>query len=245
MRGDQHLLITLLSGLLILVPLIPRFAPALFLTIMTGLVIGSLAPDADAGDAAIFHKRIKIKGTLGDLISPVGLVLPFFGYIIRYLIYFPVSLVLWVFIRKVGKPRHRGLLHSLIGLLLTVFFIGFYLYVALTLSGVTISYFFLPFISAFAAGFMMHLLEDSCTPSGIAWLFPFSRSRLCGEIRTGRKREYRPIVLTFTLCIAIIALFLSGSYYGGTTFTSIGVPALMLLAVWSVFLICSGFRFNP
>lgn len=244
MRGDQHLLISLLSGLLILVPFIPAYAPAVFTAIMAGLVVGSLAPDADARDAAIFHKRIKIRGTLGAILRHIGYILPFFGYLIRYLIYFPVSLLLWIFTRKVGWPRHRGLLHSITGMVLTVFLIGFYSYVAMYVSGISISYFSLPFLSAFTLGFMMHLLEDSCTPSGIAWLFPFSRVRVCGEIRVDSKREKRPIVLAFTLCIAIITLFITGSYYEEDLFFSLGIPSLMLLAVWSVFLICAGVRFK-
>jgi len=242
MRGDQHLLISFFSGLLLIIPFIPLYSPVMFLTIIGGLAIGSLSPDADAKDAAIFHNRINIRGTLGDLLRPLGFIMPVFGYIIRYMIYCPVSLILWAILRKKGKPRHRGLLHSIPGMLLTVVLIGFYLRVFFVSLGMDISYLILPFLSAFTAGFLMHLLEDSCTPSGVAWLFPFFNNRVYGDIRVDRRREYRPAVMTFTLGIAIIALFLTGSYYQVVTIMSIWIPALMLLAVWAVFLFCAGLK---
>ena len=55
LRGDQHVLITLFSGGLLLAPHIALLAPGEIAALLFGLFVGSLAPDADATDAAIFH----------------------------------------------------------------------------------------------------------------------------------------------------------------------------------------------
>ena len=58
MRGDQHVLITLFSGGLLLAPHVALFAPVEVAVLLFGLFVGSLAPDADATDAAIFHTTV-------------------------------------------------------------------------------------------------------------------------------------------------------------------------------------------
>ena len=70
MRGDQHVLITLFSGGLLLAPHVAVFAPSEVAALLFGLFVGSLAPDADATDAAIFHTRIPgLKGPTRGLVN--------------------------------------------------------------------------------------------------------------------------------------------------------------------------------
>lgn len=51
---------------------------------------------------------------------------------------------------------------------------------------------------AFWFGYATHLLGDSLTPSGIAWLYPLSAGRLRGPLRTGSGPEK---LLFFTLIL--------------------------------------------
>lgn len=40
------------------------------------------------------------------------------------------------------------------------------------------------FLTGYLAGALLHLLEDSCTRTGIQWNFPFQSWRLKGQLRT-------------------------------------------------------------
>jgi len=69
--------------------------------------------------------------------------------------------------------RHRGIFHSI--------------FMALIIS-YTI-YFFTGYFSAFLIGYLSHLVIDAMTISGIAFLYPFSKKRVRGFIKTGAISE--------------------------------------------------------
>ena len=58
MRGDQHVYLSLTTAGLLIAPSVPVLDPALIAVLFFGVFVGSLAPDADAVDAAIFNGRI-------------------------------------------------------------------------------------------------------------------------------------------------------------------------------------------
>jgi hypothetical protein len=57
------------------------------------------------------------------------------------------------------------------------------------INAILIGFIFLGLIS----GQFLHLLEDSCTVSGLKWLFPFGIGELNGKIYTGIKNEKKDI----------------------------------------------------
>jgi len=89
----------------------------------------------------------------------------------------------------------RGIVHSLIGA------IAFFtlVYVAVANLGFNMGYAY-----AFSIGYISHLFLDSLNPMGIAWLNPFSKSRLRGKIRTGGYGEVALLVMIGGLTIANI-----------------------------------------
>jgi inner membrane protein len=228
-RGDQHVLITLFSGGLLLAPHVALFAPAEVAALLFGLFVGSLAPDADATDAAIFHNRIPgLTGTTRRVVNAAAQTLPAFGYLIRYGEYYPAAGVFWVLSRGRLKAGHRGVLHSLLGVALCTGLAGFYCAVALHLLGWSAPALLALGVAGFGAGALLHLAEDSCTPGGIAWLYPVSGRRLRGRLRTGTS-DARP---------RLFATALGGAMWGCVALEFwVGWPAPEVAQV-SVFLFC-------
>lgn len=82
---------------------------------------------------------------------------------------------------KIGKNfkiigwlfRHRGIFHSV--------------FMALLISSAL--YFFTGYFSAFLLGYLSHLVTDSFTVSGIAFLYPLSNKKVRGFIKTGSMSE--------------------------------------------------------
>lgn len=236
MRGDQHVSLSLATAGLFIAPSLTVLDPVLSAVLLFGVFIGSLAPDADAADAAIFNGRIGgVKGKSGQVLNGFAVVLPIFGYTIRYLIYYPLSLIFSLLLRRRYQHRHRGLLHSFAGVGLTSLILSSYL--ALILTGVGWPLTLLPaFGCAFFAGCVLHLVEDTCTPAGVAWLYPFSRRRVAGRIRAEEDFEVRPTAFAIVLAAAaagmLIAPFLittSPEELGRLTL--VGTPVIWLLFV--------------
>ena len=147
------------------------------------------------------------------------IILPFFGYLIRYLIYYPISALVYLVSLGRIKPRHRGLLHSLFGTLAAVVILAIYLRLitdillaaifAAEITAAIDSY--LPvFCAGILFGAIMHLIEDSCTHEGVYWLFPFGSVKLSGNLTPkGRKNWLIIVVLGIA---AIISLTFGNTY---------------------------------
>ena len=242
MRGDQHVYISLTTAGLLIAPWLTVLDPALIAVLLFGVFVGSLAPDADAADAAIFHGRIGgVKGKRGQIVNGLAVALPVFGYTIRYLIYYPLSLVFTLILRKSYRHRHRGLLHSFAGVALTSLILSGYLALILTWLGVSLA--LLPaFGCAFFAGCILHLIEDTCTPAGVAWLYPFSRRRVAGRVRARGLVEVRPAAFTIVLAIAA-AGFAVAPFVTTTPIQELGFFALVAaLVLWLLFMLVSRVR---
>ena len=185
MLGKTHLL---LAALLYL-PLAYGFADQGIATplaaglFLFGTLLGVLLPDSDAVDSRMLHRQKT--GLLGSYArvdsrtasTPFQLV----GYATRYLFYEPIALVL----RMAGHheaARHRGLMHSLAGIVLATGFWGviFYALAYFNYLGTGVTAFIL---AGMFAGALLHLYHDSLTPSGVNWLFPYSGA-VHGRIRS-------------------------------------------------------------
>lgn len=242
MRGNQHVSLSLATTALLIAPWATLIDPAAIAVIFFGVFVGSLAPDADAVDAAIFNGRIGgAKGKRGQVVNGFAVVLPVFGYTIRYLIYYPLSLVFMLLLRKSYRHRHRGLLHSFSGVALTSIILSGYLALILTWLGGSLA--LLPaFGCAFFAGCILHLIEDTCTPAGVAWLYPFSRRRVAGCVRAGGLFEVRPAAFTIVLAIAA-AGFAAAPFVTTMPVQELGCLALVTAPVlWLLFMLVSRVR---
>jgi len=244
MRGEQHALIGILSAGLALAPWMKTLAPELVLIAFGGIFLGSLAPDADSPDAAIMHGLRGRKGYFRRLKRHTAPILPVIGTFIRYFIYFPLSAILLV--ASIGKvrPHHRGVLHSLPGISLTTVTLTAYIWLTTSIFGDPDPVPLAVFGAAFFAGCFLHLLADSTTRSGIAWLLPFSRRKLRGTVSPGSRLEKRPELLgavlgasTFICLIAEPLLLVPGT-------TVKMLSGLLAAGVWALFLACAGVRIH-
>lgn len=233
MNGEEHITISLATAAVVIVPWVSVLPPEWIVAALFGVFIGALAPDADASDSAIFHTRIP--GGKGKRL----IVLPVFGYAIRYLIYYPISLPFIALLGERGMPRHRGVLHSAIGVGLMTVLLGAYAWTIGTIGlripwemGYTL------FLLGFLGGSVGHLLEDSCTRSGVAWLFPLSGRRLRGGIVTG-SGDPRPTIYAAAMAVAAGGLFAAGKaqIVPASLFPYLGIAGAA--ALWVIFLLAA------
>jgi len=163
-------------------------------------MLGALLPDVDASDAKVMHGYWR----------PIGL----FG---KYLFYKPMT---WILKSKseAFREEHRGYLHSLLGCLLaTVFFavpiaIIFIVLIYVGQAQFDLAVMIWYVLLGIPIGFILHLVEDSFTKSGVRWFFPRGKT-YSGATRTGRRSEYTMMtafLMSFGVLV-IIAYYLPAS----------------------------------
>jgi membrane-bound metal-dependent hydrolase YbcI (DUF457 family) len=165
-------------------------------------VVGSLMPDADSGGKPRLYYDF---GVIYDIMVPLQ------KFIIWSVKRFNLSNKMRLEYEVDG--RHRGVMHSPIGVLISTF----------TISIIAIAIGFMAFqeinivlstliFTGLAIGQFLHLLEDSCTVSGINWYFPFGTKKINGEIRTYRKakskRDVRPVLYQSLLLLVSLILLI-------------------------------------
>lgn len=90
MLGRHHLSLSVATVALVVFPLFTLYPNATLLALL-GAAIGSLIPDADSPDAAIFHTEVRgmKKEGFSNLLNAAAVLNPVFGYATKYLIYKP------------------------------------------------------------------------------------------------------------------------------------------------------------
>lgn len=236
MLGRHHLILTLATTLIIILPLVEQIG-AFFILILVGVAVGSLAPDVDATDSAIFHKEVKgiknktVKKLINHYIAPI---LPFFGYPLEYGVYKPLVFVF----QEVGILKgdaHRGFSHSILGSFSMTFLTTVYLGLLMVLLNEFSILFLLVFFCSMLFGMFMHMLEDSCTKTGIAWNSPFSDRKLKGSLSTFKDRKtVNYFVSTFIVPLGVM-------FY--LTATDLLIIYQLLIGVGMICVLWAGFIF--
>jgi inner membrane protein len=229
MKGRTHLILSLLSLMVVTYPLWPELSIAAWVSVYAGVIVGSLAPDVDAPDSMIFHLRM--------LPQMLRVPLSLFGYLLRYLIYIPLSLFFWIVLSRNYRHEHRGLLHTPVGVTLAALLVSCYAGICSFLFLHRLEPDLFLFAGSFWAGCILHLLQDSCTPSGIAWAFPLRNDRLRGRIRTDSRKDPRPALYAFILLGCLAMLFLLS---GKSLPSSRAIAPLILIVAWTAFLYLAG-----
>ncbi len=176
-----------------------------------------------------------LKGVTRRLAGVAAAVLPVFGYLIRYGVYFPVAGLFWLVSGGRLKAGHRGVLHSLLGVVLCTGLVGLYCGIALALLGWGSTALLAAGLAGFGAGALLHLAEDSCTPGGIAWLYPLSARRARGRLRTGR--DVRPRLFATALGAAIWGCVLLEFWIGAAADDVVTLSVFLLAALWTFFVL--------
>lgn len=239
MLGRQHLKLTVMTYITLITPFVQEY----FIQALMGLVgvsIGSLIPDIDSVDAAVFHSNVKGLGSPGIAFNDfIGPVLPLFAYTSKYIIYKPVVHLLNFLTPYTFHERHRSFTHSITGVATLTVMTGLLIYLPLNYTGLSLA--LLPFfLAAYCGGALMHMVQDSCTISGIAWNQPFSKFKLKGNLVTG-KSVRRPKILLYTLT-GLTVLISYRSLMGNPIEETAKASILLTGITWSLFMIISGVR---
>lgn len=260
MLGKDHITLSVFTVSLILMPLLTMEGwESIFILAVIAAGIGSLAPDADSPDAAIFHKRIRgLKGNTRKLFDGwIGPFLPLFGYTLKYLIFKPSVFIIRFLVNKDKlkfdyevKEAHRGVLHSNLGIIIAASFLTVYCSLVLLFLKVFSLNVLAVFIGAFSAGFFLHMVEDACTVSGINFTFPYSKRFLYkGKTRTGKKDKYASITNGFGYYLGVlnVGYFIGPSLLEdeGVAITPIELEAGIIILVflsWLIFVKISGMK---
>ena len=207
MRGVHHFLISVFTALTLSAPAILTFGdPRLWLfPIFTGF--GALLPDVDGDDAAIFHGKIggtsrfvgrRLSKFINGFFGPLNRLLGLAG---KYLLYFQYRVMVG------AKDEHRGVFHSVYAGLFSALMVTAGVFACVAAAGKVD---FISIAAVFAGlffGFFLHLLEDSCTISGVDFLAPFGSFILRGSHSTNGKSQLLPDLMAYLFLFLAAAPF--------------------------------------
>lgn len=239
MLGRQHLVITLATVTGLIIPLY-YFSPVLSILALFGAALGTLIPDIDGNDALIFHSRIiRVETGYTQFLNIFpGLLFPIVGYITKYTIYFPSVLLFKLLLPNHYRPEygHRKYMHSILGLFTTTLITGIYIASVLSILqpfGISAILGLTAFLTGYFFGGLLHLVEDSCTKTGVMFFYPFSNLKIHGKIVTG-KDKVKPHLMTLAMAAtAFAALYLT---YKVGSIKSMETVLGLNLVFWSLFL---------
>lgn len=239
MLGRQHLMLSIATVSAILVPFL-QSSEAFVFTMFIGAAIGSLIPDIDAPDAAVFHQDIQgLNGDFGNAVNNiVGPILPVFGYTTKYAIYKPAVKVFEFFTSDEYsfEEKHRTFSHSFLGVFTMTAVTGIYMIPFLLLLELFAPLYLLAFLLAYMTGAFLHMLEDSCTKTGIAWNSPFSSTKLKGQISTGKDIKKPRYFLYYLGGLAVTVYLISGSSQYNIPAFALSAGSFLLLSIsWLIF----------
>lgn len=124
-------------------------------------------------------------------LNSFGVLYPVFGYDPKYLIY-KLTVKFYdavVFEETPIVERHRGFLHSVLGLGTATVLTSVYLLPKLYAIELFSAVFSGVFLFSYFAGATLHLVEDSCTKSGFQWHYPFRHWTVRRNLKTTLKLQ--------------------------------------------------------
>lgn len=235
MLGRSHLSLSIATIFSFIVPLLFIASLNSYLSFaiafLISIAIGSLLPDSDCGGKSKLYYDFKI---IYYIMTPIN-------WAVVNL--FKLSRVKHrLNLQHEVEHEHRGIMHSPVGvfissLLLTLVLIVF----VLVLQSFNVLFIFLVFMGL-VFGQFLHLLEDSCTISGINWKFPFGTKEIKGTVytfegREAEKRDSRVLYYSFFL-FALPILIAVGYLFNKISFSLfILYPIILILEIIMWFII--------
>jgi len=205
MLGKEHLLLSTGTVLPFLIPLVfleDTFPLGLFISFYLAVMIGSLTPDADCrGKPKLFYDFPYVY----ILMKPIEFITrKFFSF---------KEIKVKLKVQKEIKEEHRGIMHSPIGTFVSSLLLTIILGTLLIILEMFHVLFILIIFWGLWLGQLLHLVQDSCTKTGIDWKFPFGEKLAKGKILTGNKKDNRPKIFAIvlnSLLVGLIALYAMG-----------------------------------
>ena len=207
MLGKDHISISIAFVTPFLIPILFLNGDVLVgVVLLVSVLIGSLLPDADCGGkATLYYRYPMIDGFIKKVVG---------------------KSIIFVFNTLVSKKKiktehevkdeHRGIMHSPVGALLSSLMLMLPVVIFALVFGLFNFMVILAIFFGLIIGQLLHLFEDSCTISGINWLFPFSTKELKGKIYTfskdPKRRDIRPMLFAGILYLLSAIIFLGYAF---------------------------------
>ena len=204
MLGRDHINISIAFFLPFLIPfLFLDTGNIIFLVVlMASIFIGSLLPDADCGGRASIYYKFPLIDKFMKKIVGKSIIFIFNLLISKEKIKTEYNV----------SEKHRGIMHSPIGVLLSSIILTIPLVLFTLIFNLFNFFILLAIFLGLLIGQFLHLIEDSCTVSGINWGFPFRTKELKGEIYTFSKdpenADIRPLLYAgiFYFLVALLII---------------------------------------
>jgi membrane-bound metal-dependent hydrolase YbcI (DUF457 family) len=232
---------------------------------LVGVLIGCLLPDTDLSRSKIDYiqegklKRKQLRG-----LSPIEKqikktffkLLSWFIFLVgqftKHVLNPITSRIMKGISKKQINTNHRGITHSLCGITINCILFGIIILIIDTVliliykwDQSIILWISLYWLGGILLGYTLHLVEDSCTISGIPPLYPFSNKRLFGKLRTGDISENKiKLFATLNGIGLVVFIILSVIWSPLTILTMIGLNAICFIIPWLIILFISGVKFS-
>lgn len=220
MLGKDHINISIAFVIPFLIPLVFLNLGGdyiAFVSFMVAVLIGSLLPDADCGGKATIYYRFPEIDTFMKKVVGKSIIWSFNHLITKKKIQTE---------HNVGD-EHRGIMHSPIGVLFSSLMLVIPILIFALIFNMFNGLIIFAIFTGLVIGQLLHLFEDSCTISGINWLFPFKTKEIKGKIYTfskdPTKKDIRPTIYAGILYFLVVILVIG---YSLNTFE--GISALLI-----------------
>lgn len=225
MLSKDHFVLSILSNFILFGWLFFQ-NPFFFIAISFGVFIGCLLPDTDLEKSKID----RMKGIPG-----------FFGMITKYILNPLVAMIFELLLKKSIDQSHRGVTHTIYGILtycLIIEGISIPILIIFGMWGFIAGYSF--FVFGLFFGGMLHLMEDSCTKTGIFPFYPLNENRkYSGNISTFDLNDMRPKFYALFLLIVSVFLFIVQIYSGFPLGVYIFLSVVSFVIVWKIIITIS------
>ena len=242
MLGRNHAISTVAFCASVLFALLDRSLVSFSSSVLflLGSAVGSILPDSDVSGAEIFRKG-------NGRTTGFSLLLNIIGYATRYIFYKPLIFILkhTLFPELKKFDRHRGFLHSFLGMVSVVLFwtvvlavLADYLSASGAIPFVVPLNFILFFTGGMLTGCFLHLFQDSLTVSGVPFFAGILKSNyeFKGKQHTSSKIPFwkfwkgdKLVVLSFLLlsvAVLVVSIILQLRYVLAVSF--LGLAAVFL-----------------
>jgi membrane-bound metal-dependent hydrolase YbcI (DUF457 family) len=200
--------------------------PIFFIAIAFGVFIGCLLPDTDLPKSKIDH----MKGIPG-----------FLGMITKIILNPLIAMIFEFLLKKPIDRSHRGVTHTIYGILtycLIIEGVSIPILIVIGLSGFIAGYSL--FVFGLFFGGILHLMEDSCTKSGILPFYPINENRkYSGNISTYDLNEMRPKLYALFLLVVSVFLLIIHIYSGFPFGVYIFLSVASFIIVWKIIITIS------
>jgi inner membrane protein len=224
MLSKDHLELSIFSSIILFGWLIFQNL-IVFIAIISGVFIGCLLPDTDIPRSKIDY----LEGIAG-----------FFGMISKKIIN-PLVILIFNFLKYPVTQSHRGITHTFYGVLtycIVLEIISIPVFVLFGFSEYLIGYSF--FVFGLFFGGMLHIVEDSCTQTGVFPFYPVNqKKKYSGNISTYNFKDPRPKFFSLFLIFAAGGVFFSQIFWKNPIEIYIFISFAVFIISWIVIILIS------